>query len=70
MLLMNNLKKFKVLIYGHGRRYDEIAPVLRAYNGVEMDIEGIITTDSPKYKMLDGIPCFKAEEVLGGCSII
>lgn len=56
--------KYKIYIYGHGRRYDELAPIIRAYDGTVMDILGIITTDTPQFVSFDGIPCYKASDIL------
>lgn len=61
---MMKSRRYKVFIYGHGRKYDEVASLLRGYDGIVIDIQGIITSDAPKYRYFDGLPCFKAEDVL------
>ncbi len=56
--------KYKVYIYGYGRKYDEIAPIIKAYEQTTLSVLGIITTDTPECQSFDGVPCYKALEII------
>lgn len=58
-------KPYRVFVYGSGHRYNDLAPIIKAYDGNEIVVLGIITTNKPEYKNIDGYACFMAAEVVG-----